>query len=510
MMKNIFSNSVYYIFSALTGLVLYPYLVKTLGEQQYGIWLVISAATGYFSLLQFGVPMANVKFLSQGLGHDDHNQVNQVISTNLAFFGTIALVVLLAGVLIAGSMDFFFKIPAPLVGAARVATLIAVVELSVRFVFEVFEGFFHAAQDFVAFNVIRITALVLKVVIICAALTSETGLVTLSAILLILTLIQSFLFYRHINRRYPFVAPSFSLVSKKIMFRTSGYSIFVMGFQVASRLNFQTDSLVIGKVVSLSEVVVYGIGSSLMLYLMQLVSSVSDVLMPRVSRLDSDGEVGKIADLYLGFSRFMLGVVLLISLVFWCYGEAIVSIWVSAKFAQSSSAVLRILVYGYLFYLVQRGAAFPVLMGMSKMRGAIIAFVVSALANLLLSIWWGRCYGITGVAWGTSIPLIMVSVFIFWYTCRLLRIGIRGYLRRLLVVPVIPAAAFLLVSFAAGRVLPPASWNGFCAGVLLSTVSFLILYFVTVLDEGERKKVLAWLQLFGKKSSYHQPLNGES
>ena len=60
MLKNIMSNWSNLLLSTLAVFVLYPYCVHVMGEAQYGVWLLISSVTGYFALLQLGVPMANV------------------------------------------------------------------------------------------------------------------------------------------------------------------------------------------------------------------------------------------------------------------------------------------------------------------------------------------------------------------------------------------------------------------------------------------------------------------
>jgi O-antigen/teichoic acid export membrane protein len=63
MLKNILANWSNIILSVLAVFFLYPFCVQVLGEEQYGVWLLISSVTGYFALLQLGVPMANVRFV---------------------------------------------------------------------------------------------------------------------------------------------------------------------------------------------------------------------------------------------------------------------------------------------------------------------------------------------------------------------------------------------------------------------------------------------------------------
>ena len=51
---------------------------------------------------------------------------------------------------------------------------------------------------------------------------------------------------------------------------------------------------------------------------------------------------------------------------------------------------MSILSIGYVFYLVQRGVAVPVLMGMSKLKVPTLMMIVAALVNLVLSVFPGH------------------------------------------------------------------------------------------------------------------------
>ena len=93
------------LLSTLAVFVLYPYCVHVMGEAQSGVWLLISSVTGYFALLQLGVPMANVRFVSQYYAQGDFEKVNQTVSSNFAFFSVIGLIVLLTGIGIACLLD---------------------------------------------------------------------------------------------------------------------------------------------------------------------------------------------------------------------------------------------------------------------------------------------------------------------------------------------------------------------------------------------------------------------
>ena len=65
MLKNVIANWAEIFFTIMSVFVLYPFLVGTLGKEQYGIWLLITAVTGYLTLLHLGIPLATVRHISK-------------------------------------------------------------------------------------------------------------------------------------------------------------------------------------------------------------------------------------------------------------------------------------------------------------------------------------------------------------------------------------------------------------------------------------------------------------
>jgi O-antigen/teichoic acid export membrane protein len=113
-----------------------------------------------------------------------------------------------------------------------------------------------------------------------------------------------------------------------------------------------------------------------------------------------------------------------ICLLLYYYGGEFIQLWMKDSFHPEMYEVLSILLVGYVFFLVQRGTTFPVLMGVSKMKWPTIVMFVAAIFNLGSSIWFGKIYGVYGVAWATSVPTICVALFLLAYISSILSIPI--------------------------------------------------------------------------------------
>ena len=128
-----------------------------------------------------------------------------------------------------------------------------------------------------------------------------------------------------------------------------------------------------------------------------------------------------------------------------------------------------------------------VLAGMAKHK--VLAYLVFAegLVNLLLSIILVRKMGLIGVAWGTVIPdLILTAVVIPWYTLGKLQLGLREYLVRGFVRPVISVLPVAGLAFLFSMLVTTPSWPIFGAEVAVICGIVAAMGYFLCLNSGHR------------------------
>ena len=443
MLKNVIANWAEIFFTIISVFVLYPFLVGTLGKEQYGIWLLITAVTGYLTLLHLGIPLATVRHISKYRAQGKTDDVNRVIGSSLVLYLCMAAVVTVAGVITSFALERVFKIPDQYEHVARYAVLIATTTAALNFPFEVLEGVMTAVQDFVILAAIKVGLVVTRVALCFLLVTNENGLLVIAGVLLSVAILQALLLFLYIRRKHPEISLSPRHFNTKMLKEILGYSLFVLLFQVASRLAFQTDPMVIGSVISSGAIVYFSVGNNFLNYLMQFVRGISRALVPKSSELSTKGGLGALASIYQSYSQLTFLFVLPACVLFMTIGDDFIAIWMGEEFREPSGAVLRILTPSYLLFLVQRGVGHPILMGIARVKFPTIVMALSSLANVGVSIIWGIQYGLNGVAWGTALPNIVNAAVMVVYTCRVLNVTIRRYLIHSLLKPSL-SIAFIL------------------------------------------------------------------
>ncbi len=89
------------------GIFLTPYMLATLGERAYGIYVCASLFAGWCGLLDFGLTTTTSRFITKYYALDDWDGLNEIGSTAIVLFGALSAAVVLTALVACGVASFF-------------------------------------------------------------------------------------------------------------------------------------------------------------------------------------------------------------------------------------------------------------------------------------------------------------------------------------------------------------------------------------------------------------------
>jgi O-antigen/teichoic acid export membrane protein len=462
MLRNIGSNWLLAAISIAATYVLTPFVIHHLGQDGYGTWTLITALTGYMSLLALGVPMACVRYLAQHVTERDTDQTNAVIGSCVGLYLMIGAAALVIGLAMAAALTTMYAIPASLQMQARLACALMVLQVSLGFIGLLPEGIMFAHHDFVIRNVVRVLVVLLRLALTVGLLAMHASLVVLAAIQLATLVVDFSMTLFLIRRRYPGVRVRLGDFDWRMVRRIFSFSMYVLLLGAGARLSFETDALVIGAILGVAVIPFYAVANSLIVYLMEFTLAIAAVVSPMATRLETEGRRDALAALFLKWSKISLSLTLMAGLFLIVLGPRFIGWWIAPEYRQPSGAVLQILMVSCFAFLPIRGVALPILMGLGKPRTPTVAFLAAGVLNLVLSIVLARPLGLAGVALGTAIPNVLFAGVVLVEACRELDITVGAYVRY-----VVPRAA-------GGAVLPLGLLLWFKLGVQVESFPGLV------------------------------------
>jgi O-antigen/teichoic acid export membrane protein len=442
--KNVGSSWFALGFNILVGIFLSPYILHHLGDDAFGLWVLIFSITGYYGLFDLGIRSSIIRYVAKYSTVADNDELNRLVNTALLTYsgiGTIAVVITVIASFYVGTM---FRISGGSIQQARWLFLMVGTAVALGFPVGVFGGILEGLQRFYVLNITSMTATVLRAVLIVAALRHGRGLLTVALITVALPLLMGLINAAVVLRSLPL---NFGLkhLNRESLKRIATYSGTTFIIIVAARLRFKTDAMVIGTFVSSAAITYFTIGSRLVDYAGDVVSGLAQVFVPMSSKSDATGDLSGLRRIFVAGNRACALIIFPIAAILVILGKSLIEAWVGIRYVNVSYPVLLVLVIPSTLMLAQ-SASSRVLYGMAKHRTLAVVMLLEGAANLFLSIFLVRPFGILGDAAGTAIPLACTSLFFLpRHLCKVLNLRLTVYLIQAFLLPLMLCAPLVAV-----------------------------------------------------------------
>ena len=393
-LKNVGSSWFALGINVLVGIFISPYILHRLGDDAFGLWVLIFSVTGYYGLFDLGIRSSIVRYVAKYSAVDDHEQLNRLISTSLASYTAVCLVCLLLTGVGAFFVSFLFRVSPDFLITARWLFLMVGTAVALGFPLGVFGGVLEGLQRFYLLNLTSVTSILLRALLIVIVLKHGGGLLSVALITMGLPLITAGINAVFVFHLLP-LELSRRLIDRTTLKKIANYGGTTFIIIVAGRLRFKTDALVIGTFLSSAAITYFAIGSRLVDYASEVVSSLAQVFVPMSSQSDATGDLARLRKIFVAGNRVCAMVIFPITAMLIILGKSVIEAWVGKRYVATSYPVLLVLLIPSTLMLAQ-AASGRILFGMGRHRTWAWVVLAEGVANLILSIVLVRRFGILG------------------------------------------------------------------------------------------------------------------
>jgi O-antigen/teichoic acid export membrane protein len=491
---NVIANWTTFLISAVVGFLLTPFIVRTLGPEAYGAWVLLASLVGYLGILDLGVQGAVTRYVAAHHSAARHDEAGHLVSAALVLFGfSGAVAILLTATFATFGLDYL-DLPPDLQDVARSILMIAGLNLAVSLVSGVFGGTVVGVQRFEVVNSVYVASSIARALAIVVCLSAGGRLLTLALIQLAGSVATGLALAWFSRRVYPELRIGLRRWRRRHLRIIVSFGSVATLLQVASLIMSHTDTLMIGLLLSVAEVTFFAIALSLIDYARQVVSGVSHTITPMVGALQAADRSDDVHNALLTGARVATLMLLPILLTFMIRGSTFIGLWMGPEYAESSGLVLLILA-------VSRwpAAGYQIctstLLGLNLHRGLVPAALLETLVNVGLSLLLIEPFGITGVAIGTLVPRLLISlVFGPWYVRRTIQLSATRYFAEVLIRPGIALVPFAIASYVFETASPPDNLWIFFLQVAVTLPLALAGAWPVALQADERRQALELLR----------------
>ncbi|HCC47242.1 MAG TPA: hypothetical protein DEQ38_03870 [Elusimicrobia bacterium] len=407
--RNTLYNTAGYIWRSLLNILITPYIVLRLGNEQFGIWALVFAVVGYFYLIDMGIGSAYAKFIAECYAKNEHKKLNEIVATGLVFNIAVSSVVVLLTAVSGKWVIGILKIPQAYHGEAVFALLGAVVVFSLSQVSGVFSSVVIGLQRMDLGNKISIAVSIANTAGTILVLESGfgiRGLVVNFAITALLTGLSNL--YATVK-----LLPSFSIGVSEISFETFkmlfSYGIKIQASNISSLMNLQTQKVFLGYFMNMSAVTFYELGSKVSNTARSLPMLLFSAVTPASSELYSQSDTGRLNKLYLKGSKYLYSITIPMAVFLFFDAGLIMTSWMGKGY-ESSTLVIQFLVTGYFFNLLT-GLATSMARGTGDVVYEMKSSILILALNIPLSIILINKIGLMGALIAASGTIIIGSIY---------------------------------------------------------------------------------------------------
>jgi len=453
-------------------LVITPLILASIGDEAYGLWVLVGTIASYGYLLDLGMGGAIVKYLAEHFARGDDESASVVLSTAMLAFALLGLACLGGGIVVAALLPPVLGLSHELRTSSQVLIVLVVSSVALALASAPLSLALRGLQQHGLFNTINLASNLALVALSAVVLLAGGGLLAMVAVNIPLILVSAAAYWVVVRRVAPRLTISARLMRRREAAGLLRFSSWVFAQSASGQLQQKSDEIVIAAFLPIASVTPYALARRLGQLAFMLATQFSNVLLPLASELDARADMDRLRALLIGGTRVLLAVFMPLAIVLTFLAEPILRVWVGIEYVSAAVLVVILTAAGLVGISVWPAAA--VLTGMARHRFVGAVSIANGVANIVLSVMLVEPLGLVGVALGTLIPTSIEAVLLTMpYAMRQLSIRPGDLIRRVWMPVLLPAVPASLAVIVASRLVDLAS----LVGILGAAAGVTAIYF---------------------------------
>lgn len=416
------------ILTKIIGFAVTPIVLSYLGQDEYGIWIIIGSFLGYMGLMDFGITGAVTQLIAKNDNKETMNKINIIVNNSFFLQVIIGFTIILIGIICSFFFPNWFEINPASQETAFMAFLLAAIGYGISFPPKTLKGLIRGKQQISLSIWLEFSMFLLTTGLNLWFLHLEFGLLALPTGTIIVRLLSYFVFYKMAKKTLPNLNLSLSYFkwkdAKSILNVSSVWFIGSMSAVVI----YTSDTIIIGATLSTGLVTVYALTFRLSEFLREFIYTLNTTAMPGLGQLAGQGEFTKIKNIFITMFPLVMNITFGATLFIIFFNQDFVRLWVGEK--MYGGYELNLVFALTLFTTVVFHTFSIILSSGLNLKAVTISRAIEAILNIIISLVLVKEYGLIGVAFGTLIASLLTS---FWivpiFTCKYIDISFINFIK---------------------------------------------------------------------------------
>ena len=463
----------------IIGLFLSSFLLRQLGDTEYGIYQTIASFANYLVLLEFGTGTVMARNLSVCRSKGESQlQIEKNISTIWSITSILALVIAMVSVVFYFLLDSIYanSLTSEQIAVGKNIFIFITIYLLASFYVQTLNGVMLAYEDYTYSSSTSIVRMVLRAALLVILLLNIKQAIIIAIIDAVLGVFLATFGFAYATKKFK-VQIGFKNFDILVLKASLPLCLAIFLQAVINQANSNVGKFVLGVSIGPEDVSLYSVS----LYIYSIFASLTTIplslYVPQVTNDVTSGKRGReLTDSLVQPSRLIAIVGGLVLFGFIAAGRQFVDIVYGEKY--SLAWVLAIILIGPMFINMTIGIVINVLDALNKRLTRSLILLISTGTNILLTIVLINCMGIIGAAVSTGACMLFQVLLLCIYYCKKIKINVfylfcKAY-KGILIYQILGA----IVGFCIGTFIPNVYLSFLVSGVVYIVIAlsgFLLL-----------------------------------
>lgn len=482
-------NYVVIILNTVVGLLYTPYMLRMMGQSEYGLYSLVASVIAYLTVLDLGFGNAIVRYTAKFRAEKKTEEQYEMFGMFFLLYLVIGIIAFGIGLGLYFNVDTLFgnTMTAVELGRARIMMLLLVANLAFTFPMSIWGSIIQAYEDFVFQKSLNIFRIILNTAVMICLLHfgyKAVAMVVVQTIFNVLTLVVNFIYCRrklniHIYFRFKHFHWGF-------LKEVAIYSFWIFLNAIMDRVYWSTGQFVLGATVGTAAVAVFAIAIQLEGMYMQFSTAISSVFLPKVTAMVATNRSRKeISDLFIRTGRIQYIVLAYILSGFIIFGRQFIELWAGAGY--SDAYIISLLFFIPLTVPLIQNLGITILQARNEMKFRSVLYIIIALVSLAMQIVLTRFFGGIGCAMGVSGALVVGQILIMnVYYRRRQDLDIKTFWKEISKMSIIPIVLIFSSMLVIRHFFALDSWGKLILGIAAFSLVYIPLFFRFSMTDDER------------------------
>lgn len=476
--------------NAIVGIAYTPYMLRMLGQGEYGLYSLAASVIAYLSILDLGFGNAVIRYTAKLRIEGKKEEQYSMFGTFTVLYGVIGIIAFGAGLILYFNIENIFgnTLSVSELEKSRTIILLMVLNLAITFPLSIYGAIITAYEDFIFLRVVQIVRIVFTTIVMVCLLSvgfKAIAMVVAQTILNITALLINVFYCKYrIHIKVVFGRMDKSLLKEIVI-----YSFWIFLNAIMDKIYWSTGQFVLGATVGTVAVAVFAVAIQLEQMYMMFSNAISGVFLPRVTAMVTQNDNRKeISDLFIRTGRIQYIILAFILSGFVIFGRYFIHFW--AGEAYDDAYYITLLFFVPLTIPLIQNLGVIILQARNQMKFRSLLYIVIALFSLALQVPLAKYFGGIGCACAIAGALTLGQIIIMnIYYQHKQGINIKSFWMEIIKMSIVPIALCILGMIVINNIsidtLPK-----FILGVIIFSIVYIPLFGKFSMNQNERDLLL--------------------